>query len=90
VNILDSTETSIWSYAPAGGGAPHQDRPTDLWSQRDFDSRSLSLKNSWLASQSIVAVAEVRRQFGNPEEREHAPLEAITRRLVKIQQSDKF
>jgi hypothetical protein len=57
---------------------------TDRWSQRHFDFRSLSLKSSWLTSQSIVAVAEASRQSGNPEEREHAPLEAIARRLVTI------
>jgi hypothetical protein len=44
-------------------------------------------------SQSVgqfrVAVAEVWGQFGNPEEGECPPLETITRRLVKTQQTEK-
>jgi hypothetical protein len=34
-------------------------------------------------------VAEARGQFGNPEERERPPLDAVTRRLVKTQQAEK-
>jgi hypothetical protein len=34
-------------------------------------------------------VAEAGDRFGNPEEGEHPPLEAITRRLVKTQQAEK-
>jgi hypothetical protein len=34
-------------------------------------------------------VAEARGQFGNPEEGERPPLEAVTRRLVKTQQTEK-
>jgi hypothetical protein len=35
----------------------------------------------------IIAVAEIRGQFGNPEE--HSPLEAITRGQVKTQLTDR-
>jgi hypothetical protein len=34
-------------------------------------------------------VAEARGEFGNPEEGESPPLEAVTRKLVKIQQAEK-
>jgi hypothetical protein len=34
-------------------------------------------------------VAEAWGQFGNPEEGEHPPLEAVTRKLVKTQQTEK-
>jgi hypothetical protein len=34
-------------------------------------------------------VAEARGQFGNPEEEERPPLEAVTRKLVKTQQAEK-
>jgi hypothetical protein len=34
-------------------------------------------------------VAEKQGQFGNPEEGEHLLLEAVTRKLVKIQQAEK-
>jgi hypothetical protein len=40
-------------------------------------------------SQSRVAVAETWGQFGNPEEGEITPLEAIARKLVKTQQAEK-
>jgi hypothetical protein len=39
-------------------------------------------------SQSIVAVAEVRRQFVSPEEVERPPLEAVNRGLLKTQQAE--
>jgi hypothetical protein len=39
--------------------------------------------------QARVAVAEARAQFGNPEERERLPLEAVIRRLDKIKQAEK-
>jgi hypothetical protein len=38
--------------------------------------------------QSRLAVAEVKGDFGNPEERERRPLEAVTRRLVKTVTGD--
>jgi hypothetical protein len=34
-------------------------------------------------------VAEAREQFGNPEEGKRLPLEAVTRKLVKTQQTEK-
>jgi hypothetical protein len=34
-------------------------------------------------------VAEAQGQFGNPEEGECMPMEAVTRRLVKTQQDEK-
>jgi hypothetical protein len=40
-------------------------------------------------SQSRVGVAEARGQFGNPEEVERPPLEAVTRGLVKTQKAEK-
>jgi hypothetical protein len=58
---------------------------------------------SWLVSEledsygSVVVscccenlVAEARGQFGNPEEGERPPLEAVTRKLVKTQQTEKI
>jgi hypothetical protein len=36
-----------------------------------------------LVSQSRISVAEVLGQFGNPEEGECPPLEAVTKKLVK-------
>jgi hypothetical protein len=36
-----------------------------------------------------MLVAEAQGQFGNPEEGERPPLEAVTRKLVKIQQAEK-
>jgi hypothetical protein len=36
-----------------------------------------------------IAVAETRRQFGNPEEEERLPLEAVTRELAKTQLTKK-
>jgi hypothetical protein len=33
-------------------------------------------------------IEETRGQFWNPEEGEHPPLEAVTRRLVKTQQAE--
>jgi hypothetical protein len=40
-------------------------------------------------SQSEVTVGEAQGQFGNLEEGERPPLEAVIRRLVKAQQSKK-
>jgi hypothetical protein len=40
-------------------------------------------------SQSKVAVVEVRGQLRNPKEGEQLLLEAVTRRLVKTQQTEK-
>jgi hypothetical protein len=40
-------------------------------------------------SESRVAVAEARGQFGNQEEGQRPPFEAVTRRLVKAQQAEK-
>jgi hypothetical protein len=38
----------------------------------------------------VKLVAEAQGQFGNPEERERSPLEAVTiQRLVKTQQTEK-
>jgi hypothetical protein len=50
--------------------------------------RNITLTLILTSSQSRVAVAEARRQVGNPEERERPPLEAITRRLAKTQQTE--
>jgi hypothetical protein len=36
-----------------------------------------------------LLVAEAREQFGNPEEGKRLPLEEVTRRLVKTQQTEK-
>jgi hypothetical protein len=42
-----------------------------------------------LASQWRIAVVAARRQFGNPQEGECPPLEAVTIRLVKAQKAHK-
>jgi hypothetical protein len=40
---------------------------------------------------AMMVVAEARGQFGNPEEGERPPLEAVTsQRLVKTQQTEKI
>jgi hypothetical protein len=50
-------------------------------SNSNSNSNSSSSSSSWwLVSQSIIAVAGGREQLRNPEEGEHAPLEAFTRR----------
>jgi hypothetical protein len=41
-----------------------------------------------MSSQSIAIVADVREQFGNPEERRRLLLEAVTRRLIKTATDD--
>jgi hypothetical protein len=41
-------------------------------------------------SQSKVAAAEARGQFGTPEEGECQPLEAVSKQPVKTQQADKI
>jgi hypothetical protein len=43
-----------------------------------------------LHCESRVAVAEARRQFGNLKEVEGPPLKAVTRGLMKRQQTDKI
>jgi hypothetical protein len=42
-----------------------------------------------IGSQSRVALAEARGQFGNPEERQRPPLKSDTRKLVKTQKAEK-
>jgi hypothetical protein len=49
----------------------------------------LDLSSNLLHSESRVAVAEAQHQFGNPEERKLPPLDAVTRELVKRQQTGK-
>jgi hypothetical protein len=36
-----------------------------------------------------IVVAEVQGQFGDPEEREYQPMEAVTRGLLKTQEDEK-
>jgi hypothetical protein len=42
-----------------------------------------------LVSQFRTAVAEARIQFGNPEEEELLPLEAVAKGLIKAKQTEK-
>jgi hypothetical protein len=48
----------------------------------------LELSSSLVQCESKVAVAEGRGQFGNQKEGERPPLEAVTRGLVKRQETE--
>jgi hypothetical protein len=45
--------------------------------------RVVVVVENWLVTKWGVAMAEARRQFGNPGEGELPPLDAVTRRLVR-------
>jgi hypothetical protein len=72
------------------------DRKASVEEGRDYYKRLtdyrrwlLEPSSSCVYCDSRVDVAEAQGQFGNPEEGERSPLEAVTRGLVKIQQTEK-